>query len=137
MAQFFPARTNCRFDTPGDPESNSLLVLFDDAQSIYRSKRGKAAWISASPVGIQAQDRTTILRLDYCNTEEVLSVAQTFAVELLTARDAAKDGVPIVAHKAQAEGRVPRAATLLVRLAGIQLYRRAYARRARSGPRVG
>lgn len=81
-----------------DPESNSLLVLYDDAQSIYRGKGGKTAMdFSFASVGIQAQGRTTILRLNYRNTVEVLSVARAFAVELLTARDAAEDGVPIVA----------------------------------------
>lgn len=81
-----------------DPESNSLLVLYDDAQSIYRSKGGKSGMdFSFASVGIQAQGRTTILRLNYRNTVEVLSVARAFAVELLTARDAAEDGVPIVA----------------------------------------
>lgn len=81
-----------------DPESNSLLVLYDDAQSIYRGKGGKSALdFSFASVGIQAQGRTTILRLNYRNTLEVLSVARAFALELLTARDAAEDGVPIVA----------------------------------------
>lgn len=81
-----------------DPESNSLLVLYDDAQSIYRGKGNKKGMdFSFASVGIQAQGRTTILRLNYRNTVEVLSVARAFAVELLTARDAAEDGVPIVA----------------------------------------
>lgn len=81
-----------------DPESNSLLVLYDDAQSIYRGKGGKSGMdFSFASVGIQAQGRTTILRLNYRNTVEVLSVARAFAMELLTARDAAEDGVPIVA----------------------------------------
>lgn len=81
-----------------DPESNSLLVLYDDAQSIYRGKGGKSALdFSFASVGIQAQGRTTILRMNYRNTLEVLSVARAFALELLTARDAAEDGVPIVA----------------------------------------
>ncbi|WP_338807456.1 3'-5' exonuclease [Pseudomonas chlororaphis] len=81
-----------------NPESNSLLVLYDDAQSIYRGKSGKSGMdFSFASVGIQAQGRTTILRLNYRNTVEVLSVARAFAIELLTARDAAEDGVPIVA----------------------------------------
>lgn len=81
-----------------DPERNSLLVLYDDAQSIYRGKAGKSGMdFSFASVGIQAQGRTTILRLNYRNTVEVLSVARAFALELLTARDAAEDGVPIVA----------------------------------------
>ena len=81
-----------------DPDSNSLLVLYDDAQSIYRGKGGKSSMdFSFASVGVQAQGRTTILRLNYRNTVEVLAVARAFALELLTARDAAEDGVPIVA----------------------------------------
>lgn len=80
-----------------DPETNSLLVLYDDAQSIYRDQ-GRAAKrdFSFASVGIQAQGRTTILRLNYRNTLEVLTVARTFATELLTARDASEDGVPMI-----------------------------------------
>ena len=77
-----------------DPQHNRLLVLYDDAQSIYRSGRKRA--FSFSSVGIQAQGRTTILRLNYRNTAEVLAVARAFAHELLAARDADEDGVPQV-----------------------------------------
>lgn len=77
-----------------DPDTNSLLVLYDDAQSIYGNKRGLD--FSFASVGIQAQGRTTILRLNYRNTVEVLSVARAFATELLAERGAAEDGVPIV-----------------------------------------
>jgi superfamily I DNA/RNA helicase len=81
-----------------DPESNALLVLYDDAQSIYRGKGGKGGMdFSFASVGIQAKGRTTILRMNYRNTLEVLSVARAFALELLSAREAADDGVPIVA----------------------------------------
>jgi superfamily I DNA/RNA helicase len=78
-----------------DPETNALLVLYDDAQAIYRQKGGME--FSFSSVGIKAQGRTTILRLNYRNTLEVLSVARAFAVELLTERAAGEDGVPIIA----------------------------------------
>ncbi|NII11730.1 3'-5' exonuclease [Oleiagrimonas sp. C23AA] len=78
-----------------DPQSNALLVLYDDAQAIYRGKRSLD--FSFASVGIQAQGRTTILRLNYRNTLEVLSVARAFATELLSERAAAEDGVPVVA----------------------------------------
>lgn len=77
-----------------DPQHNRLLVLYDDAQSIYRGGRKRA--FSFSSVGIQAQGRTTILRLNYRNTTEVLAVARAFAHELLAAREADEDGVPQV-----------------------------------------
>ncbi len=81
-----------------DPATNALLVLYDDAQSIYRGKGGKKGLdFSFASVGIQAQGRTTILKLNYRNTVEVLSVARAFAMELLAGRDAGEDGVPLVA----------------------------------------
>lgn len=80
-----------------DPATNSLLVLYDDAQSIYRGKGKKTGLdFSFASVGIQAQGRTTILKLNYRNTLEVLSVARAFATELLAGRDASEDGVPII-----------------------------------------
>lgn len=80
-----------------DPETNSLLVLYDDAQAIYRGKTGKGGLdFSFASVGIQAQGRTTILKLNYRNTIEVLSVARAFATELLSGREAAEDGVPVL-----------------------------------------
>lgn len=81
-----------------DPASNSLLVLYDDAQSIYRGKAGKGGMeFSFASVGIQASGRTTILRLNYRNTLEVLSVARAFSLEILNAREAQEDNIPIVA----------------------------------------
>ncbi|GGM30892.1 DEAD/DEAH box helicase [Pseudomonas asuensis] len=80
-----------------DPETNSLLVLYDDAQAIYRGKTGKGGLdFSFASVGIQAQGRTTILKLNYRNTIEVLSVARGFATEILSGREAAEDGVPVL-----------------------------------------
>ncbi|MFB8830145.1 3'-5' exonuclease [Azotobacter sp. CWF10] len=81
-----------------DPDTNSLLVLYDDAQSIYRGKGGRRGLdFSFASVGIQAPGRTTVLKLNYRNTLEVLSVARAFASDLLTGREAAEDGVPVVA----------------------------------------
>jgi hypothetical protein len=77
-----------------DPETNSLLLLYDDAQSLYGGPRRRK--FSFASVGIQAQGRTTILRLNYRNTLEVLAVAKAFAEELLTAQEADEDHVPVV-----------------------------------------
>jgi hypothetical protein len=77
-----------------DPEPNSLLVLYDDAQSIY-TKRARHKF-SFKSVGIEARGRTTILRLNYRNTAEVLGVACEFAREVLTPEAAEEDGVPLV-----------------------------------------
>lgn len=77
-----------------DPETNALLVLYDDAQSIYR-RGGKPKFTFAS-VGIQAKGRTTILRLNYRNTREVLALAYDFARDLLHGEAGEEDGVPVV-----------------------------------------
>ncbi len=63
-----------------NPASNSLLVLYDDAQSIYQGQRRKFNFAS---VGIEARGRTSILRMNYRNTAEVLSVAMHCAQTLL------------------------------------------------------
>ena len=78
-----------------DPATNSLLVLYDDAQNIYgKADRRRISWKS---LGVQAQGRTTILRLNYRNTLEILAVARNFASELLAARSEDDDGVPLIA----------------------------------------
>jgi hypothetical protein len=76
------------------PDSNSLLVLYDDAQSIYGG--AKKLRFSFSSVGVQAKGRTTILKLNYRNTAEILSVARAFADDLLSAKDAEEDQAPTV-----------------------------------------
>ncbi|WP_312511648.1 DEAD/DEAH box helicase [Massilia sp.] len=76
------------------PDSNSLLVLYDDAQSIYGGQ--KKSRFSFSSVGIQAKGRTTILKLNYRNTREILAVARAFADDLLAPADAEEDQAPTV-----------------------------------------
>ncbi len=88
-----------------DPETNSLLVAFDDAQSIYRQHRRK---FSFSSVGIKARGRTTILRLNYRNTSEVLRVAYEFAKDTLTPEDRDEDSIPLILpESAERRGPVP------------------------------
>ncbi|OYY43368.1 MAG: DNA helicase II [Gallionellales bacterium 35-53-114] len=77
-----------------NPDSNSLLVLYDDAQNIY--ERTKKQKFSFKTVGIQAQGRTSILKINYRNTQEILQVASSFAKELLSASDADEDHVPLL-----------------------------------------
>jgi hypothetical protein len=57
-----------------DPETNSLLVLYDSAQNIY-GKSKKSRQFSFKSVGIQASGRTTILRINYRNTKQILQTA--------------------------------------------------------------
>lgn len=77
------------------PDTNSLLVLYDDAQSIYQPKRRKFNFAS---VGIEARGRSSILRLNYRNTAEVLALAVHCARQLLTrpAGEAVDDEMPLI-----------------------------------------
>ncbi|MFM9880482.1 MAG: DEAD/DEAH box helicase, partial [Burkholderiaceae bacterium] len=77
-----------------DPATNSLLLLYDDAQSIYERARSKQ--FSFKSVGVQAQGRTTILKINYRNTRQILQVASLIAADLLTADDKDDDGIPLV-----------------------------------------
>jgi hypothetical protein len=77
-----------------DPNTNSLLLLYDDAQSIY--ERRHAQQFSFKRLGIQAQGRTTILKINYRNTKQILQTASLIAADLLTADDKDDDGVPLV-----------------------------------------
>lgn len=75
-----------------NPASNALLVLYDDAQSIYQQPVRRK--FSFKSVGIEAQGRTTVFKINYRNTKEILRVAQRFAADLLTAHDADEDHIP-------------------------------------------
>lgn len=77
-----------------NPDTNALLLLYDDAQSIYQERRGLD--FSLSSVGIQARGRSTVLRLNYRNTREILSFAYRFAKEFLPLNDADDDHVPLL-----------------------------------------
>ena len=77
-----------------DPESDSLLLLYDDTQSIYKNKADLNFTLSS--VGIQARGRTTILRINYRNTDEILNFAYRFISEYVKAGDCDEDLVPII-----------------------------------------
>ncbi|MBA4329338.1 MAG: DNA helicase II [Polaromonas sp.] len=77
-----------------DPTTNSLLLLYDDAQSIYERARSKN--FSFKSVGVQAQGRTTILKINYRNTKQILQTANLIAADLLTPDDKDDDGIPLV-----------------------------------------
>ncbi|BEP59382.1 nuclease-related domain-containing DEAD/DEAH box helicase [Variovorax sp. V118] len=77
-----------------DPGTNSLLLLYDDAQSIYERQRTKQ--FSFKSVGIQAQGRTTVLKINYRNTKQILQTASLIASDLLTAEDKDDDGIPLL-----------------------------------------
>ena len=62
------------------PATRSLLVLYDDVQSIYQRQRKRFNFAS---VGIEAVGRTSVLKLNYRNTAEVLALALHCAQGLL------------------------------------------------------
>lgn len=80
-----------------NPATNSLLVLYDDAQSIYRRTRRSFSFAS---VGIEARGRTSILKMNYRNTAEVMALAVHCAQTLLNGEertDSGEDGaIPLV-----------------------------------------
>lgn len=81
-----------------DPESNSLLLLYDDAQSIYKSQSGLGFTLSS--VGVQAKGRTTVLKLNYRNTREILSFSYNFAKNYLAPQSTDDDHIPLVEPEA-------------------------------------
>ncbi|NIF27666.1 AAA family ATPase [Pantoea sp. Tr-811] len=98
-----------------DQQREDLLVLYDDAQAIYRGKPAQPAKMgfSFASVGIKAAGRTTVLRINYRNTLEVLSVAHAFSRELLSARDAEEDAIPVLApQSAGRRGEMPQLLSL-------------------------
>jgi hypothetical protein len=85
-----------------DPETNSLLVLYDDAQTIYEKRRQQK--FSFKSVGIQAQGRTTVFKLNYRNTQEVLAVAYVFAKDMLIPTEEQEEDTPVLVQP-QSAGR--------------------------------
>ena len=76
-----------------DRNTNSLLLLYDDAQSIYRRND---LGFSLSSVGVQARGRTKILKLNYRNTREILTFAYEFAKDYLQEKNSDDDHVPLI-----------------------------------------
>lgn len=60
-----------------DNANRSLLLMYDDAQSLYRRER--ALNFSLASVGIQAQGRTSVLRINYRNPRRILNFAYAFS----------------------------------------------------------
>ena len=71
-----------------NPATRSLLVLYDDAQSIYQKRRKRFNFAS---VGIEAVGRTSILKLNYRNTAEVLALALHCAARLMNEPEGGAD----------------------------------------------
>lgn len=82
----------------------SLLLMYDDAQSLYRRERGLN--FSLASVGIQAQGRTSVLRVNYRNPRSILNFAYAFSCDYFEQHR--NQEVPLVMPEACGEaGRVP------------------------------
>jgi superfamily I DNA/RNA helicase len=98
-----------------DPVTNSLLLLYDDAQSIYH--RGGKLRFTLKSVGIEATGRTTVLKINYRNTRQVLALASKVAGGLLHAEERGEDESPLLQPMACGrEGDEP----LLIRLPSLR-----------------
>jgi hypothetical protein len=93
---------------PGEDDMGDLLIVADSAQNIFRRK------FSWSDAGIKAQGRTSILRRNYRNTQEILAFAQRFltaggSVEFDDAPEVGDDVSIIPAEAAERSGPEPTA----------------------------
>ena len=59
-------------------------------------ERSRAKNVSFKSVGVQAQGRTTVLKINYRNTRQILQTASLIAADLLTADDKDDDGIPLL-----------------------------------------
>jgi hypothetical protein len=64
-----------------NPDTRSLMVVYDDMQAIYRG-RARPVW---SQLGIEAKGRTTVLKVNYRNTAQILGFARRFAADVIGA----------------------------------------------------
>lgn len=80
-----------------NPETDSLLLLYDDAQSIYDNKTKLDFTLSS--VGIQARGRTSILRVNYRNTDEIINFAYHFANKYFKTEESDEDHIPLIKPK--------------------------------------
>lgn len=75
-----------------NPSTRALMVVYDDAQAIYKG-RVRPVW---SQLGIEAKGRTTVLRVNYRNTAQILALAKRFAADVLGLPGLAADDEPDV-----------------------------------------
>lgn len=64
-----------------NPRTKALMVVYDDIQAIYRG-RERPVW---SQLGIEAKGRTTVLKVNYRNTSQILAFARSFAADVIGA----------------------------------------------------
>ena len=88
-----------------DPETNSLLLLYDDAQSIYgEKKRRSVSWAS---LGVKAAGRSTILKVNYRNTVEALNFSYQFLTAYIDQASGSEEAPLIHPDAGGRNGRMP------------------------------
>jgi superfamily I DNA/RNA helicase len=61
------------------PDKRSLMIVYDNAQAIFKG-REMPVW---KKLGIEAQGRTTVLKINYRNTTQILGFAKRFAADVI------------------------------------------------------
>jgi hypothetical protein len=64
-----------------NPDTQALMIVYDDAQAIYKGRK-RPVW---KQLGIEAAGRTTVLKLNYRNTAQILRFARKFAADVIGA----------------------------------------------------
>lgn len=64
-----------------NPDTGALMIVYDDAQAIYKGRK-RPVW---KQLGIEAAGRTTVLRVNYRNTAQILRFARKFAADVIGA----------------------------------------------------
>jgi hypothetical protein len=64
-----------------NPRTKALMVVYDDIQAIYKG-RERPVW---KQLGIDAQGRTTVLKVNYRNTSQIVAFARHFASDVIGA----------------------------------------------------
>ncbi len=70
-----------------NPGTRALMLAYDDMQAIYKG-RARPVW---SQLGIEAKGRTTVLKINYRNTSQILRFARRFAADIIGAPGVAAD----------------------------------------------
>lgn len=64
-----------------NPDTKALMIVYDDAQAIYKGRK-RPVW---KQLGIEASGRTTVLKVNYRNTAQILRFARKFAADVIGA----------------------------------------------------
>jgi hypothetical protein len=64
-----------------NPRTRALMIVYDDIQAIYKGRQ-RPVW---KQLGIEASGRTTVLKVNYRNTSQIVSFAKRFAADVIGA----------------------------------------------------